>query len=325
MTHLFDFIYFFGQTFLVVLAILLTLLGIVAILGRNKGQSKEGKLVIKPLNKKYRRVTETVQSAMLTKHELKKLEKQNKKIAKSEKKNPSKKRLFVTDFHGDMRASQVDSFAQVVNAILLTHQENDEVLVRIDSPGGVVNGYGLAASHLARLKDAGIKLTVAVDKVAASGGYMMACVANEILAAPFAIIGSVGVVAQLPNFHRFLKKHNIDFEQITAGEYKRTLSLFGETTEKGVEKVQQEVDDTQVLFKEFIAENRSIVEINQIATGEHWFGKKALELKLVDKLETSEQFLLEARANFDLFYLEHKVKKPLSKKFSLAMENLLGR
>ena len=323
--HLYDFLYFFGQTIIVVLAILICLLGVVAILGRNKGDSKDGKLIIKKLNKKFRRVQEAVRSAMLTKHELKKLQKQNKKIAKEEKAHPSKKRLFVTDFHGDMRASQVDSLGQVINAILLTYQEGDEVLVRIDSPGGVVNGYGLAASHLTRLTQANIPLTVAVDKVAASGGYMMACTANKILAAPFAIIGSVGVVAQTPNFHRFLKKHNIDFEQVTAGQYKRTLSLFGEVTKKGVEKVQQDVDDTQVLFKEFISEHRSDVDVDQIATGEHWFGKRALELKLIDELITSEQFLLNARKEFDLFHLEHKVKKPISKKFALAMENLLNR
>ena len=108
--------------------------------------------------------------------------------------------------------------------------------------------YGLAASQMQRIRDKKLKLTVCVDKVAASGGYMMAVVADKIIAAPFAVLGSIGVLAQVPNFHRLLKKHDVDFEMLTAGKYKRTLTMFGENTDKGREKFQEDIEDTHVLF-----------------------------------------------------------------------------
>ena len=183
-------------------------------------------------------------------------------------------RVFVLNFDGDWKASAVNLFREEITAILCVAKPQDEVVVRLESSGGVVHGYGLAASELQRIKDHHIPLTIAVDKVAASGGYMMACVADKILAAPFAIIGSIGVLAQLPNFHRFLKKHDVDFEQITAGQYKRTLSLFGENTSDGRKKFQTEINEAHQLFKQFITEHRPQIDIDKLATGEYWFGQK---------------------------------------------------
>ena len=322
MYYLYDFLYFLGQAITIVIAILLIIVGVVAILSRAKS-AKEGALTVHKVNKKFRNMVETVEQALLTKHQYKKLEKANKKIAKQELAHPQKKRLFILKFNGDIRASQVTALSEEITAILLTAQSGDEALVCVESPGGIISGYGLAASQLLRLKEAGIPFTIAVDKVAASGGYMMAAVANKIIAAPFALLGSIGVVAQLPNFHRFLKKKDVDFEQITAGEYKRTLSLFGEITNKGREKLQEEVDEAHELFKQFIVKHRPQVNITQLATGEHWFGQRALELKLVDELCTSDSFLLKSREQFDLFELSYKLKTPWFKRLGLAVENLL--
>src|SRR3989338_2627406 len=260
MYYLYDFLYFLGQAVTIIIAFLLIVLGVVAILSRTK-PSKEGELTVNKVNKKFRNVAETVERTLLTKHQYKKLTKANKKISKQELTHPQKKRLFILKFNGDVRASQVAALSEEITAIVLTAQPGDEALVCLESPGGMISGYGLAASQLLRLKEANIPCTVAVDKVAASGGYMMAAVAHKIIAAPFALLGSIGVVAQLPNFHRFLKKKDVDFEQITAGEYKRTLSLFGEITNKGREKMQEEVDEAHELFKHFIAKHRPQVNI----------------------------------------------------------------
>ena len=257
-----------------------------------------------------------INEAILTKAEAKALKK-SEKVQKAKKKaikNPL--RIFVIYFNGDIRASAVAALREEITAILLTAQPHDRVLCCIDSPGGVVNAYGLAASQLRRLKDANIKLIVSVDKVAASGGYMMACVADEIIAAPFAVLGSIGAVAQLPNFHRFLEKKNIDFEQLTAGEYKRTLSMFGKNTAKGRDKMQQEVDETHHLFKSFIAEHRPHLELDKVATGEHWYGSRALELKLIDTLKTSDDYILAAKDDFDIYRVKYTIKKSLSKRLS---------
>ncbi|MFC0178899.1 protease SohB [Thorsellia kenyensis] len=212
------------------------------------------------------------------------------------------KRIFVIDFDGSMDAGEVSSLREEITAILSVAKSQDTVIIRLTSPGGVVHGYGLAASQLARIKNANINLVACVDKVAASGGYMMACVADKIIAAPFAILGSIGVVAQVPNFNRFLKKNEIDVELHTAGAYKRTLTLFGENTEEGREKFRQELNETHELFKRFVIEKRPSLDIESVATGEHWYGIQALEKGLVDEIATSDDYL-------GKLYQDHKVLK----------------
>jgi serine protease SohB len=216
----------------------------------------------------------------------------------------------------------VASLREEITAILMVANEKDEVFVRLDSGGGIVNAYGLAASQLMRIRERNIPLTVAVDKVAASGGYMMACVANKIIAAPFSIVGSIGVVAQIPNFHRLLKKHDIDYEQFTAGEFKRTVTMFGENTEEARVKFRKEVEDIHLLFKDFITQHRPQVDIVKVSTGEHWPGIRALENQLVDELKTSDDYLLENSKNADLFEIKFTTKKSVLEKFGFQMQQL---
>ncbi|MEQ8517396.1 MAG: protease SohB, partial [Chromatocurvus sp.] len=233
--------------------------------------------------------------------------------------------LFVLDFDGDIQASATDNLREEISAIVPQLKEGDEVLLRLESPGGVVHGYGLAASQLRRIRDAGAPLTVCVDKVAASGGYMMACVADRIIAAPFAVIGSIGVLAQLPNFHRLLKKNDIDFELLTAGEYKRTLTLFGENTDKGREKFVEELEDTHALFKHFVKENRPALDVDRVATGEVWYGQQAVDEGLVDELATSDaqiQGRLEAN---DVFEVRFVRKRNWQEKLGIAAEAAIQR
>jgi serine protease SohB len=219
----------------------------------------------------------------------------------------------------------VASLREEVTAVLTAAQAEDEVIVRLESAGGLVHGYGLAASQLLRIRDRRLKLTVAVDKVAASGGYMMACVADRIIAAPFAILGSIGVIAQLPNFNRLLKKHDVDFEQFMAGEHKRTVTLFGENTDKGRQKFQEEIEDVHALFKDFVKTHRPQVDLERVATGEHWFGARALESRLVDELRTSDDVLLDASASADLYEVVYTGKKPWLVRLLAQAGEALGR
>lgn len=295
------------QTIVIIAAILTLIAGILAIACKDKLKEKT-KIKLRKLNKYYQELADNINKEILPKSMYKK----QKKAAKKLKKKPSAKqpRIFVLDFSGDLKASAVNSLREEVTAILTVANQQDKVLVKIESAGGMVHGYGLGASQLQRIKDSSIELIASVDKVAASGGYMMASVADKIIAAPFAVLGSIGVIAQLPNFHRFLKKHDVDFEQITAGEYKRTLTLFGENTARGRDKLKQEVEDIHVLFKDFIKQNRPQVDIDKVATGEHWFARRAIEMKLVDELITSDDYLLKASKKVDLFeVIYHKKKK----------------
>ncbi|MGM9451830.1 protease SohB [Legionella bozemanae] len=261
------------------------------------------KLEVTSLNKHYDHIISIMNKEVL-----------GKKMPKKKKNKEEQPTLYVIDFHGDIRASQVEQLRDEVTAILCTAKPGDEVLVRLDSPGGIVNSYGLAASQLQRIRDKNIPLTVSIDKMAASGGYLMACVANQIIAAPFAIIGSIGVVAQIPNFHRWLKKHDIDVELLTAGEYKRTLTLLGENTEKGRKKAQEDLEKIHAAFRSYVAEHREQLNIDQVSTGEHWLAKDAFDLNLVDKLCTSDDYIIEKIAHYKTFKLTVPSKTSLANK-----------
>ncbi len=308
-----------------VLAILVLAGGLLAIALKAKEQTKL-KLCVKKLNKKYQELAETLNTEILSKSERKKLAKETKIKAKKQHKQ-LKKRVFVLDFQGDIKGSAVDGLREEITAIIQVATPQDEVVLKLESGGGMVSPYGLAASQLQRLKDKRIPLTVSIDKIAASGGYLMACVADKILAAPFAIIGSIGVVAQLPNFHRFLKKRDIDFELLTAGEYKRTLTIFGENTKKAREKTQDDLEEIHRLFKEFIQSNRKEVDIEQVATGAHWLAKDTLELKLVDKLVTSDDYLShQARDDqANIYELHYLTKKTITEKLSEKLAQVVSR
>jgi serine protease SohB len=307
-----EYLLFLAKGLTLVALILAALAGVVAILSRARHADKP-MVQIKHLNQQYERMRHSMQMALQTRRSLRDLWRRRRKEGKQKPHKPdleqTRRRIFVLNFQGDIMASAVASLREEVTAVLSVAEPRDELLVRLESSGGVVHGYGLAASQLVRVRDKGIALTVVVDKVAASGGYMMACVADRLIAAPFAMIGSIGVVSQLPNFNRLLKKHDVDFEQFTAGEYKRTVTLFGETTEAGRAKLQQEVETTHELFKTFLNTYRPALAMDQVANGEHWFGTDALALKLVDELRTSDDYLMEASTEADLYEVTYPVKR----------------
>ncbi len=256
-----------------------------------------------------------------SKLELLQLSQQLAKEARLRKKQNQK--IFVIDFKGDIQASAVENLREEITLILATAKAGrDRVVVRLESPGGMVHGYGLAAAQLVRLRDAGFHLTICVDKVAASGGYMMACIANEIISAPFAVLGSIGVVAQVPNFNRLLKEHHVDFELYTAGEYKRTVTMFGENTAEGKAKFEQELQQTHRLFKHFVEKYRPKLNVEKIATGEHWYGQDALDLNLVDQLQTSDEYLLGLLAQHDIYVISTRRKPTLGEKLGLQAAQL---
>ena len=232
--------------------------------------------------------------------------------------------MFVLNFDGDIRASAVENLREEISAIVQVARPADEVLLRLESSGGMVHTYGLAASQLKRLRSAGVRLTASVDEVAASGGYMMACVAEKIIAAPFAVIGSIGVVAQIPNFNRLLKEHNVDFELHTAGEYKRTLTLFGENTAAAREKFREELEDTHALFKTFVNDNRPQLDIAQVATGEHWYGTRAIERRLIDTIQTSDDYLLAVSKDKDIYEVKYKRRQAFPERLAHSIRSALN-
>lgn len=318
---------FLAKAVTLVVAVLVVLgLGL-ALASANRGGTKDkGRIVVTKLNERYDDMCHALKSVTVDEKELKAEEKQKKKAekkaAKAKKSEPGqdpRKRVFVLGFEGDIKASATDELREAITAVLSVAEARDEVVLKLESAGGMVHSYGLAASQLARIKKKNIPLTVCVDKVAASGGYMMACVADKVVAAPFAILGSIGVVAQLPNFHKVLRKHDVDYEIFTAGEYKRTVTMFGENTDKGRQKFSEDLEDTHVLFKDFIREHRSSVDLEDVATGEIWFGSRALNKKLIDSIATSDEYLTDFHGHADILSVEFEYKKSFQDRFGLGV------
>ncbi len=316
--------------FLAKIATVVIAIAVVAVLIVNLAQRKRhrGELRITNLSEQYKEMQEDVSVALLDSHQQKLWHKAQKKKAKLEAKEAkaaakqgrapvkTKPRVYVLDFKGSMDAHEVSSLREEITAVVTMAKPEDQVILRLESPGGVVHGYGLASSQLQRLHDKNIPLTVAVDKVAASGGYMMACVANKIVAAPFAILGSIGVVAQIPNFNRFLKSKDIDIELHTAGQYKRTLTLLGENTEEGRQKFREDLNETHDLFKEFVKRMRPTLNIDEVATGEHWYGVQAQEKGLVDEVGTSDELLLSLINEREVVSVRFMQRKKLMDRFT---------
>lgn len=309
--------------FLAQVATLVAGIGVVVaiIAAAARRERDDERLEIKDLNQRFSNMELTLKRGILPKKAFKAEAKAAKKRMAGKKKSEELGRIFVINFRGDIRASAVASLREEVSAILTLAKSGDEVLVRLENAGGLVHDHGLAASQLARIRQRGVTLTVAVDKIAASGGYLMACVANKILAAPFAVLGSIGVLAQVPNFNRLLTDKGVDFEQFKGGEFKRTVTLFGKISDADRAKFSEEIEDTHALFKEFVASQRPALDINRVATGEHWYGKRAKELNLCDDLKTSDDYLLERSAQTGIFEVKYITKKGLSRKLAAAVDS----
>ena len=325
-----EFIIQYGVFLLKVVTIVIAiLLPVLMIINSSKGRSaaEKGHLQIKNLSDQFESMGTALQGSLMDPKTFKKFRKDLNKKKKKEDKKPAKDQqsIFVLNFNGDIQASEVDKLKHEINAILLSETKCKEVVLKVESGGGSAYAYGLCAAELKRLVDDKIKLTVCIDKVAASGGYLMSCVATKIVAAPWALVGSIGVIAQMPNINKLLKKNLVDFEMHTAGEFKRTLTVFGENTEEGRNKFKAELEDLHVIFKDFVKDNRPEIDTSVVATGEVWQGEKALEVGLIDEISTSDDYLVKLSKKFKLFEIEYVEKKNLSERFAFAAETFLNR
>ena len=326
---------FLAETITLLAALVALLLFVAGLARRGRGR---GRLKVENLNDRFEDLGLAMRIALQPGKAAKQRRREAKQRRKADQRRTAKQRdaassqrprVFVVDFAGDPRASGVDALREELTAILATAGGSDEVLVRLKNPGGFVHEQGLAASQLLRVRTRGVRLVVAVDTVAASGGYLMACVADRIVAAPFAVVGSIGVVTQVPNVHRLLERHGVDVEQFTGGKFKRTVTMLGPTTDEGREKLQEQIDEVHVLFKDWVARYRPQLDLEQVATGEYWYGSRALELQLVDEVSTSDEYLLAAAGRADVFKVSYSPQRSpgqrLGSSLSAARARLLDR
>jgi serine protease SohB len=336
--YLIEYGLFLAKTATIVIAIIAVLTVIISASGRGRRHAHKGSIHVTHLNDELDDLRDSVKEVVLDRHAwklLQKLERKNEKkedkakrksiAGKTELDQDRRKRVYVLSFDGDMAASEVESLRQEITAVLSMAEPTDEVMVRLESPGGMVHAYGLASSQLLRIKEQKISLTICVDKVAASGGYMMACLADRLVAAPFAILGSIGVLVQLPNFHRVLKKHEVDYETISAGEFKTTLTTFGEITQKGRDKVKEDVEEMHDLFKQWVKQHRPVVAIDEIATGETWVGLQAKERNMIDAISTSDECIIAACEEADVYEVRYEIRKTLSDKLGVVLQSTVDR
>ncbi|QUN07185.1 protease SohB [Shewanella yunxiaonensis] len=325
MEFLYEYGMFLAKAITIVVAIAAVVIIIVA--ASMKQKHDRGELKLTHISEELQSLRHHLKEELLDKKAFKAYEKQYKAEQKAKEKQTAEtpqQKVFVLEFKGGIEASEVASLREEISAVLAIADKDDQVVINLESGGGMVHGYGLAASQLERLRRAGVPFTVCVDKVAASGGYMMACVANHIVAAPFAIVGSIGVVAQLPNFNRLLRKHDIDYEQHTAGEFKRTLTLFGENTDEGRAKFREELEQTHELFKGFVTNFRPQLDVSKVATGEHWFGQQAVDLGLVDEIGTSDDLLMKLADEKLVIKVRYQIRKKITDKLAHSASLMLS-
>ncbi len=321
-----EFLAEYGLFLLKVATIAIAIIVVIGFAAETGKRSQVDTLEVEKLNDKYRELATALRTAVAGKAGAKKVRKEARERQKAEAKADSQRpRSFVIDFKGDLKASAAASLREEVTAILDVAEDDDEVIIRLENHGGVVHEHGLAASQLVRIRERGIPLVVCVDKVAASGGYLMACVADRIVAAPFAILGSIGVLAQIPNFNRALENRGVDFEEVTAGKYKRTVTMFGKNTDEDRAKLKSDLEDVHELFKAAVVRYRPDLDLDRVATGEHWYGTRALDLGLADELKTSDELLAQRGGDRDLFRVAFRIKKPLQKRLMGGVDSVIER
>jgi serine protease SohB len=334
--YLFEYLMFLAKAVTLVVAILIVLSTLFSLGSKGKRGGGRGSISVVRINEEIEEMCDDLKKVVLDKAALKldqKLEKrrhkEEEKARKKQLKEPvdteaeeevASKRVFILDFDGDEAANEVEALREEITAVLTLAQPTDEVMLRLESPGGMVHAYGLASSQLDRIKSHGIPLTICVDRVAASGGYMMACLADRLIAAPFAILGSIGVLVQLPNFNRLLRKNDVDYETISAGEFKTTLTTFGEITSKGREKVKQDVEEMHVLFKQWVKDHRPSVDIDNIATGETWVGLQAKDRAMIDEVMTSDEYIMKACEECDVFAVRFDIPLSLGDRIGMSAQ-----
>jgi serine protease SohB len=320
-----DFVAEYGLFLLQTLTVVVAIVLVIAVSSKmSGGDEAKGTIKVTDLSKKFaeqKQYVGTFVEAALNSDQPSVLERlKNRLKKKSPKKSTAEsahqKLAVVLEFKGDMKASQVNGLREEVSAILLMDPIPDLVVLKLTSPGGLVHTYGLASSQLARLRDAGVESIACVDTVAASGGYMMAVCADRIVAAPFAVLGSIGVVAQIPNIYRFLKNRDVDVELHTAGANKRTLTLLGENTPEGRKKFKEDLEQTHDLFKAWIAERRPELDLDAVADGSIFYGTDALTKGLCDQIATSDDVLMTLNQDHHLIALKWHEKKSLAARLS---------
>ena len=341
MEYFIEYCLFLAKVVTLAAIFILVIAAMIAIGGRGRREAGRGAISVVQLNDELDDMRDAMKKVVYDKDTFKQEQKQEMKRHKDEEKERKKtrkslqsdsaiaphekKRVYVIDFNGDIQASEVESLREEITAILSLATPQDEVIVRLESPGGMVHAYGLAASQLSRIKERGIPLTVCVDMVAASGGYMMACLADRLVAAPFAILGSIGVLVQMPNFHRLLRKHEVDYETISAGEFKTTLTTFGEITQRGRDKVKEDVEEMHAIFKDWVKQHRPAVEIDGIATGETWIGLQAAERNMIDDVITSDEYIIRACDTADVFAVRFEIRRTIGDKLGAAIHTTIDK
>ncbi len=308
------------QSAVIVAAILIIIAFIASLVSKEKTNTE---IKVKSLNKKLNSHRQAVLQKKLDKKSFKNFLKKEKNKNKATENEFTQPILYVLHFDGDIKASATEQLRQEISSVLMCAETKDEILLILESPGGMVHGYGLAASQLQRIKDKKIPLTICVDKVAASGGYMMAALADKIICAPYAIIGSIGVVASVPNFNKLLKKNNIDYLEITAGEYKRTITPLGEITDVGLTKFKEQIEGIHDLFKNHVKKLRPQLDLSKVATGEYWYGLQAKDLELVDEIGTSDDYLLNRFETHKIFEVSFSAKKTLKDKINESLASTI--
>jgi protease-4 len=202
-------------------------------------------------------------------------------------------RVAIVELEGVI--AEVDDLVREVKS----HRENPQVkavVMRINSPGGVVGPTQELHQALLRVREAGKPVVASLGSVAASGGYYTAVAADRIYANPGTLTGSIGVIMQMANLQDLFKKVGVDYVVVKAGQYKDLGNVSRQMTPEERRVLQGLLDNVHAQFIDAVAEGRKLdrAEVVKFADGRVFSGVQARDLKMVDTLGSLEDAVNEA-------------------------------
>jgi signal peptide peptidase SppA len=199
------------------------------------------------------------------------------------------------------------------------HDRLKAVALLINSPGGAPTQSGLVAERIRQLADKkGVPVLAFAEDVAASGGYWLACAADEIYAHRTSMVGSIGVISGGFGFTGLLDRFGVERRLHTAGENKARLDPFSPEKPEDVEWLKKMHSQLHELFVDWVKERRGdrLSSTEGLFTGDIWLGSKALELGLIDGLGSLREVIAERYPDAEIFIAE--AKKPLLARLGLG-------
>ncbi|WP_343192796.1 S49 family peptidase [Buchnera aphidicola (Taiwanaphis decaspermi)] len=243
---------------------------------------------------------------------------QKKKIINQKNVYNKKSNLYILDYNDKIKKNKIKKLREEISSIILVAKKNDEVLLRLENTSDIVYEYGLVIAQLQRLRKKGIKLIISIDKIVSNGGYIIACVADHISASPFSIIGPINIVVNIPNIDKYTQTSNLNNQLNDCNTFTK-LTLIKNNTKIYVNKIFNKLDIKKYIRNSFIKDMRPSLNLNKIFNQNYWIGENAINEKLIDSINTSDDILFSKKDTHNLLKIKYVYKSNIVEKYIVTL------